>query len=271
MSRAECGRSGEGGLFTSHFSPPTSHYMARLTPHSALRLEGFTLLELVVVLGVSLMLIALLLPALTLARRSALSVRCRNNLHTIGIAMHGYLLEHHDALPDLDRISPVIGGYIYPFYLFGGKKGLTLDVPPEERFLNAYVGNVEVFHCPMDQPADDFDMDHTYWDDAGNSYLLNTQLPKNNIRLHIFQGRMRNFVREAASLVMVGEEVAFNWLYGYDRGVRWHDPQEPWAHVLFFDGHVRYMLMRPGLKGDGWTFVPSEILEDAPEPGGGTR
>ena len=231
------------------------------------RRRGFTLVELLVVIGVLMILLALLLPVIRQARMRALNVVCTSNLHQIGIAMHNYLEDSNGYIPDLDKISPVINGYIYPFYLYGGKKGLTLDVPPEKRFLNSYVGNVEVFHCPFDEPADDFDMDYSYWDDAGNSYLLNTQLPINNIRLKIFKEVTTDF-RAASHVIMVGEEVAYNWLYGWDRGVRWHDAQDPWANVLFFDGHVKYMLMTPGLEGEGWTFVPDEVLEDPPDPSG---
>ncbi len=66
--------------------------MCRAT-RNALARKGFTLVELLVVMGVIGVLIALTLPAVLQARESASRKRCVNDLHQIGVG----LLRHHDS------------------------------------------------------------------------------------------------------------------------------------------------------------------------------
>lgn len=61
--------------------------------------QGFTLVELLVVISIIALLIAILLPALGAARRSAEDMQCLSNQRQIGIGLYGFALENRDMLP----------------------------------------------------------------------------------------------------------------------------------------------------------------------------
>ena len=69
---------------------------------------GFTLVELLVVVGITSVLIGLLMPALRRARDRADQTKCMAHLHQLGVGLAAYAADHHGWLPSYS------GWHVYP-------------------------------------------------------------------------------------------------------------------------------------------------------------
>ena len=106
--------------------------------------NGFTLVELLVVVGVIALLVSILMPALGKARAMARRTACRAQLHGIGQSIRMYLGESNDIMPNAAQVPST-----------------EPDLPSITEALLPFLDNPEAMHCPADK---------SYFVNEGTSY-----------------------------------------------------------------------------------------------------
>lgn len=144
-----------------------------------MRRAGFTLVEMLVVIGIIAVLAAMLFPVFARAREKGRSTRCVANLRQIGMAWQMYA-DDHDGMPPwaidcADQYLPQIWSH------FPGFQALIPSMPRHEEVLRPYMHSRQIWQCPSDTGYDvledsglPLDGRPTAYDAFGNSYMYQT-------------------------------------------------------------------------------------------------
>ena len=123
-----------------------------MSPRSPRR--AFTLVELLVVIGIIAVLVAILMPALTRARDQANRIQCMNNVRQLLVGCQMYVNENKLAWPFCNWLSqedsrvpqPPYAGWLYKW------PNLSKPEDVEAGVLWQYLKNRDIYHCPLDPP-----------------------------------------------------------------------------------------------------------------------
>ncbi len=114
------------------------------------RTKGFTLVELLVVIGIIALLVSILLPALSRARESAKQTKCLSNLRNIGNAMMMYVNDNRGWLP-ADGVNGNHNAADYIWWQQTYRNDITYG--GIAKYLNITPTSFDVLLCPSDNVA----------------------------------------------------------------------------------------------------------------------
>jgi len=220
------------------------------------RLRGFTLVELLVVIGIIALLISILLPSLNKAREQAKATVCLSNLRQLGQVFHMYAIDNDGWVPH-PSVQQHGRPWIGEWFLFYSPYLIKTPMSPDPR--NPYELGLRqgVFDCPTTSEIPESNLIKTfdYFIASSEGYHQPRKLNKlkgNTVLL--FEHEAKYFL--SYQTAPAPQNIAWNCLYfGFI-------PYNPGYHhrngmnILFPDGHALWHSRddyQPNWKGNVFT------------------
>lgn len=218
------------------------------TTGTTIRRRAFTLVELLVVIGIIAVLVSMLLPALNKARRQAEIVVCQSNLKQVGLVLLMYAQEYHGVPFPVGKVRLDRDGF---------PDGLGTNMPLDQRWTTVAFKpakpNPKVMLCPVDTEIGQLDATDPFlpidnkdpWFNK-HSYILNKHLIYEGIRY----GRPIQEANESEIVVLGEKKVDF---FDYYMECTFTNPTsltitatdidrvEPYRHGLINRSNVLYL------------------------------
>ena len=245
--------------------------------------SGFTLVELLVVIGIIGLLISLLLPAVTRARAQANATVCMSNMRQVGICLVMYCNDNHGVMypvgslqtyPDLTQHYNTLGTnvppwYRWPMYVFQGLPGIPAPpADPNQNDSGTAYDHTEpytpkILICPSEGQTPT----------ANHTYILNKHLEDTPDLLIKYSSRAPDG-KSLSDVVLMGEKKAIVDDYYMETG-DFADKVELYRHgirlgsnYLYMDGSVRNTPPTQAMNSlDPWSFTPTTQPSGPSSPG----
>ncbi|MEX0886813.1 MAG: DUF1559 domain-containing protein [Phycisphaeraceae bacterium] len=213
--------------------------------------SGFTLIELLVVISIIALLIGILLPALSAARRTARGIQCLSNMRQMGLAMHTFVIDHDGGLP--------VGRFAHGAAEHADEQGSWFHT------LEHYAEAEIMARCPDDR-SPHFDVPEPTSDrlrrvSFGTNYYLSGEMPGYRVYDSLDAIRRPTHVIFAVELAETGEYAATDHVHPE----LWMDnPTQRSRQMIAFDRHRQGQSHFVFVDGHATTHTREQVYQVAP-------